>query len=67
MERPESTYFGSKESSDNFASGNKPEIWETLIGAGPNGETVKFEVSKESRELQDRLKAEFESRHAAGK
>ncbi|MGD9342381.1 MAG: hypothetical protein PVJ25_00025 [Desulfuromonadales bacterium] len=51
--------LGSQESLDKFmASGHLPYT-RTLIGAGPNGETVIFEVNKKDPALADRLQKEF--------
>jgi hypothetical protein len=51
--------LGSQGSLDKFkASGHLPYT-RTLIGAGPNGETVVFEVNKKDPALADRLQKEF--------
>lgn len=51
--------IGSQESLETFkASGHLPYT-RTLIGAGPMGETVVFEVDKKNPEETDRLQKEF--------
>src|ERR1051325_12146563 len=40
-----------------------PHIAKTFIGAGPDGQTVVLEADSKSNDLQDRLKAQYESRH----
>lgn len=40
-----------------------PHIAKTYIGAGPDGQTLVLEADSKSSDLQNRLKAEYESRH----
>jgi len=54
---------GSKESSESFKKSGHMPYTRTLIGAGPNRETVVFEVDKKDESLADRLEAEFRKRH----
>jgi hypothetical protein len=40
-----------------------PHIAKTYIGLGPDGQTLVLEADAKSNDLQDRLKAQYESRH----
>jgi len=40
-----------------------PHIAKTYIGAGPEGQSVVLEADSKTNELQERLKAQYESRH----
>ena len=55
--------LGSSESRAAFAETHHLPYTQTMIGAGPAGETVVLEVDTENPWLQERLWAEFESRH----
>ena len=55
--------LGTKKAHDAFKAGEIGDVWETAILAGPGGETVLFEVAKDSNELQDRLKAAFSKKY----
>jgi len=41
-----------------------PHIAKTYIGAGPDGQTLVLEADAKSNDLQERLKAQYESRHS---
>jgi len=45
-------------------SGHAPQIAKTFIGAGPEGQTIVLEADAKSNDLQDRLKAQYESKHS---
>lgn len=55
--------FGTEEEHAAYKAGNVGELWETAILAGPNGETIKFQVSKDGPELQNRLKTTFSAKN----
>ena len=55
--------FGSAESFAEFEQGNGPELWKTLIGAGPNGATIKFQISKEEAGMHERLMKTYAAKH----
>jgi len=40
-----------------------PHIAKTYIGAGPDGQTLVLEADSKTKELQERLKVQYESRH----
>ncbi|HLY11167.1 MAG TPA: hypothetical protein VKW04_17840 [Planctomycetota bacterium] len=40
-----------------------PSIAKSYIGAGPEGQTLVLEADAKATDLQERLKAEYESRH----
>lgn len=44
-------------------SGHAPQIAKTFIGAGPDGQTLVLEADAKSNDLQERLKAQYQSRH----
>lgn len=55
--------MGKQETADSFAKHGHMPYTRTLIGEGPNGETVVFEVDKKDEALADRLQREFEKRY----
>ena len=56
--------LGTEEAKENLESkGQEPPYQLTMIGAGPAGETVKIEISKDDAEFQERLKAAFNAKH----
>jgi len=44
-------------------SGHAPQIAQTFIGAGPEGQTLVLEADAKTNDLQERLKAQYESKH----
>lgn len=55
--------FGSQEAHQAFKdAGRVPEIRRTLIGGGPNGETVYIEADKKG-DMADRLHMAFKAKH----
>ena len=54
---------GSPESEAGFAETGHLPYTHTVIGGGPGGKTVVFEVDKKNQHLALRLKTEFEQRH----
>ena len=52
---------GSKESSEKFAAHGHMPYAKTVLGAGPAGETVVFEINKKNPEQVERLMAQFKS------
>jgi len=55
--------FGSAEEHAAFKSGKVGDLWVSATSAGPNRETVKFQVSKDEPGMPDRLKARFNAAH----
>ncbi len=51
--------LGSKESSEKFAATGNLPLTKTILGAGPAGETVVFEVNKNDADMTDRLVKQF--------
>jgi hypothetical protein len=57
--------MGSKETHAAFLKHPHLPYTRTLVGRGPNGETVVFEVDKENDYLATRLQKEFNARHGS--
>lgn len=53
--------IGNQSTSENFAKNHHMPYTKTVLGAGPNGETVIFEVDKKKPEMADQLKSKYES------
>jgi len=52
---------GSKESSEKFAAHGHMPYAKTVLGAGPAGETVVFEINKKDPKLVEKLMKQFKS------
>jgi hypothetical protein len=58
--------FGTEKAHDSFKQSQQvPHIAKSYIGAGPEGQTVVLEADAKANDLQERLKAEYETRHSA--
>ena len=55
--------MGNQETADSFAKHGHMPYTRTLIGEGPNGETVVIEVDKKDEALADRLQRQFEKKY----
>lgn len=55
--------IGTKEMYNSVKAGDPMPYEKTVIGAGPNGETVKFEIDKKDADLCDRLQTMFAEKH----
>ena len=53
--------IGSQEMSQQFAAQGHLPYTRTIIGGGPNGETVVYEVNKKEPAYADRLMARFKA------
>lgn len=57
--------FGTEKAHKSFKEAEQvPTIAKTFIGAGPEGQTLVLEADSKANGLQDRLRTEYESRHA---
>ncbi len=58
--------FGTEKAHQAFKDSHQvPHIAKSYIGAGPEGQSVVLEAEAKTTDLQDRLKAGYESRHNA--
>ena len=58
--------FGTEKAHATFKeSQHVPTIVKTYIGAGPEGQTVVLEADAKTSDLQDRLRSQYEIKHAA--
>jgi len=56
--------FGNHETAEAFAqAGSHPPFTLTLVGEGPDGETVVVEADKNDKSFEETLLAEFRRRH----
>lgn len=58
---------GTEEGMQKLENGEKLAIARTLVGEGPNRESLVFEVSKDDEQLDERLEAEYRARHGVMK